>query len=232
MDVRDSRNPVLASARRWLARVNARHPWNHNEHFHDWILRNLPARRQVAVDVGCGTGVLAGKLAPHFARVTGIDADEGMAATASAHLAGCPQVSIRWCGFAEFASAADDGGADLITMVAVLHHLDLADTLARIPGLLAPGGRLLVVGLARADSPADLAVDLISAAANPVMGLIRHPRPARPTRESADGQTLMPIRAPATTLADITAAARTRLPGAAVRRRLFFRYTLRWDNPR
>lgn len=110
MHVRDSRNPALVSARRWLARVNARPPWIHNEHFHDWILRKLPAQRQVAVDVGCGTGVLAGKLAQHFARATGIDADEGMAATASAHLAGCPQVSIRWCGFAEFASAADDGG--------------------------------------------------------------------------------------------------------------------------
>lgn len=106
-------------------------------------------------------------------------------------------------------------------MVAVLHHLDLADTLARIPGLLAPGGRLLVVGLARVDSPTDLAVDLISAAANPVMGLIRHPRPARPTRESADGQPLMPIRAPATTLADIRAGgqnppARRRGPTAPV----------------
>jgi SAM-dependent methyltransferase len=112
--------------------------------FHDGILHNLPPRRQVAVDVGCGTGVLAGKKAPHFARVTGIDADEGMAAAASAHLAGCPQVNIRWCGFAEFASAADDGGADLITTAAVLHHLDLADTLARIPGRLAPGGRRLV----------------------------------------------------------------------------------------
>jgi hypothetical protein len=42
----------------------------------------------------------------------------------------------------------------------------------------------------------------------------------------------MPIQAPATTLADITAAARTRLPGAAIRRHLFFRYTLCWDKPR
>ena len=74
------------------------------------------------------------------------------------------------------------GEADLITMVAVLHHLDIDDTLARIPGLLAPGGRLLVVGLARVNALPDLAADLISAAANPVMGLIRHPRPARPTR--------------------------------------------------
>ena len=231
MDVRDSVNPVLERARRWLAQINARHPWNHNEHFHGWILRNLPARRGAAVDVGCGMGVLAGKLAPHFARVTGIDADEAMAAAASARLARDPAVTIRWCGFEEFASAAGHGEADLITMVAVLHHLDLDHTLARIPGLLAPGGRLLVVGLARMNSLADLAADLISAAMNPVIGLIKHPRPARPADRPADGQPAMPVTDPATTLAEITAAARAHLPGATLRRRLFFRYTLRWDKP-
>ena len=139
-------------------------PWNHNEHFNGWILRNTPARRWAAVDVGCGAGVLAGKL-------------------------------------------------------------------ARIPGLLAPGGRLLVVGLARVNSLPDLAVDLISAAANPVMGLIKHPRLARPETPAAD-QPVMPVRDPATTLAQITAAVRAQLPGATIRRRLFFRYTLRWDMPR
>lgn len=231
MDVRDSANPVVAGADRWLGRVNARHPWNHNAHFHNWILRNLPARRQAALDVGCGTGVLAGKLAPRFARVTGIDADAGMAAAASARLAHDPVVTIRRCGFEDFAASAGDGEADLITMVAVLHHLDLDDTLTRIPGLLAPGGRLLVVGLARANSLPDLAVDLVSAAANPVMGLIKHPHPARPQGPAA-GQPVMPVRDPATTLAQITAAVRAHLPGAAIRRRLFFRYTLRWDKPR
>jgi hypothetical protein len=161
----------------------------------------------------------------------GIDADAGMAAAASAHLAQDPRVTIRRCGFEQFAAAASDGEADLITMVAVPHHLGLDDTLARIPGLLAPGGRLLVVGLARVSSLPDLAVDLISAAANPVMGLISHPRPIRPAGGPAAGQPVMPARDPAITLAEITAAARARLPGATVRRRLFFRYTLRWDKP-
>jgi SAM-dependent methyltransferase len=231
MNVRDSANPVLASAQQWLARVNARHPWNHNEHFHGWILRNLPARRRAAVDVGCLTGVLVGKLAPHFARVTGIDADADMAAAASARLAQDPRVTIRRCGFEQFASVAGDGEADLVTMVAVLHHLDLDDTLACMPRLLAPGGRLLVVGLACMDSLPDLAVDLISAAANPVMGLIKHPRAARPADGAAAGQPVMPTKDPATTLAQITAAACAPLPDATLRRRLFFRYTLRWDKP-
>jgi SAM-dependent methyltransferase len=256
MDVRDSENPLVLSAGRWLARVNSRHPWSHNEHFHGWILRNLPARRQAAVDVGCGTGMLAGKLAPHFARVTGIDADEGMAAAASARLADDPRVSIMRCRFGAFAAAAADGEADLITMVAVLHHLDLGDALARIPRLLAPGGRLLVVGLAKVDSLTDAAVDLMSSAANPVMGLIKHPRPVRPADgpaaegpvadgpaaegpvadgPAADGpaarEPVMPVRDPSATVAEIAAAASARLPGTTIRRRLFFRYTLRWDKP-
>jgi len=231
VDVRDSANPVVLTAGRWLARVNACHPWNHNEHFHSWILRNLPARRQAAVDVGCGAGVLAGKLAPHFTHVTGIDADEGMAAAASARLADDPRVSTLRCRFGAFAATAGDGDADLITMVAVLHHLDLGDTLARIPPLLAPGGRLLVVGLAKVDSLADAMIDLMSSAANPVVGLIKHPRPARPADVPAAGQPVMPVRDPSATVAEIAAAAGARLPGTTIRRRLFFRYTLRWDKP-
>jgi hypothetical protein len=41
-----------------------------------------------------------------------------------------------------------------------------------------------------------------------------------------------PVKDPVATFAEIRAAARTRLPGVTVRRRLFFRYTLRWDKPR
>jgi hypothetical protein len=88
-----------------------------------------------------------------------------------------------------------------------------------------------VVGLARVNSLPDLAVDLISEALNPIMALIKHPRPARPADGPAAGQPVMPVRDPATTRAEITAAARAHLPAVTVRRRLFFRYTLRWDKP-
>jgi len=228
MDIRDLPGPLHQA----LARVNARHPWNHNDHFHAWILRNLPPRRSVAVDVGCGKGVLAGKLATQFAHVTGIDRNEGMAAAATARLRGSPQVSIQRCDFADFGPTVGDDGADLITMVAVLHHLDLDEALTRIPRLVAPGGRLLVVGLARPDSPTDLAFDVVSAAANPVIGMIKHPQPVRPPERTPDAQPVVPVMDPATTFAEIAKAARAHLPGSTVRRRLFFRYTLLWEKPR
>ena len=75
---------------------------------------------------------------------------------------------------------------------------------------------------------ADLAFDVVSGVANPVMGMIKHPRLARHT---PDGQPVVPVTDPTTTFAEITAAARTHLPGVTVRRRMFFRYTLRWDKP-
>ena len=228
MDVRD----LPGSLDQSLAKINARHPWNHNEHFHGWILRNLPARRHAAVDIGCGKGELAGKLATHFAHVTGIDRNEGMAAAARTRVLGLPQVSIQRGDFLDYVSTARDGAADLITMVAVLHHLDLDEALAPIPRLLAPGGRLLVVGLARASSLADLAFDVASGAANPVMGLIKHPRPVGGQGIALDEQPVMPMMDPATTFAEISKAARVHLPGSSVRRRMFFRYTLRWEKSR
>ena len=117
-------------------------------------------------------------------------------------------------------------------MVAVLHHLDLHDALARITRLVAPGGRLLVVGIARPDSLADLAFDVVSAAANPVIGMIKHPQPVRPPDRAPDAQPVVPMMDSTTTFAEIAKAARAHLWGSTVRRRLFFRYTLLWEKPR
>jgi SAM-dependent methyltransferase len=44
----------------------------------------------------------------------------------------------------------------MITSVAALHHMDARATLDRMSQLLAPGGRLAIVGLARSRLPADL----------------------------------------------------------------------------
>src|SRR4051794_17228738 len=230
MDVRDNQNRWVVTARQRLAWVNQRHPWNHNEHFHGWILRNLPERRRRALDVGCGTGLLVQKLAGRFTQVTGIDADRGMVEAAGRRLAATRQASVHLGGFAEFASTAADGAFDVITMVAVLHHLDLHDALPRVPRLLAPGGRLLVVGLVRVDSPTDLMIDLVSAVLNPLVGLIKHPRAVRRPSSAPEGP-VMPVKDPVTTAADVVAAARASLPGCSFRRRLFFRYTLRWERP-
>ena len=109
--------------------------------------------------------------------------------------------------------------------------LDFDEALRHARGLLAPGGRLLVVGLARVTSARDLAVDVASAFLNPLLGLVKHPRRARPGDAGPDAPG-MPVQDPGHSVDEVARAARVLLPGARVRRRLFFRYTLEWTAPR
>jgi SAM-dependent methyltransferase len=262
---------------RGLNALNARTPWSHNDHFHGWVLRRLRAARgpAVVVDVGCGAGALVAALrARGVGPVVGVDPDAVMAASATRRCANDGAVTVARTSF--FDLARGDGlvpaaGAGGITMIASLHHLaherGLTASLAHARGLLAPGGRLLVVGLARPSGPADYAVDAVSVLANPVMGLVKtfgrrlaggtaappvpatfpvpatSPAPATLVASTAGGDVLpaeradvareggMPVRDPDEAFADVVDAAAAVLPGARVRRRLWFRYSLEWTRP-
>ena len=204
----------IAALNRW----NARHPWSHNDHFHGWILRNLPERRTSALDVGCGRGALLALLAHDFDSVTGIDPDVEMVAAAEARLAGSAEVRRQ-------SLLKSDGEYDLVTMVASLHHVALEPALHHVAGLIAPNGRLLVVGLAQTGSPSDLVYGGASMLLDPVVGFLKHPR----ALTAPDPGRVVPIRDPDETYDQLRATAQRVLPGARMRRRLFYRYTLCWD---
>lgn len=212
---------------RRLNAFNARHPWNHNDHFHGWILRHLPAHHGSALDVGCGRGLLVERLAPRFEHVLGIDVDAAMVSAAAERCRAMATVQIRHEGFDQVPEIATGHGFDLVTMAASLHHMDLAEALLHAVRLLAPEGRLLVVGLSRPATRVDTAWDVVSGLLNPMVGLVKHPR--RAVGPEAEPQ--VPLRDPADSFDEIRATARQLLPGARVRRRLFFRYTLEWTKP-
>ncbi|MFC7407035.1 class I SAM-dependent methyltransferase [Georgenia alba] len=222
MDVRRSGNPMIRAVSSGLRWFNARHPWSHNDRFHGWILRRPPRRRRRALDVGCGTGLLVSRLAGTFDEVVGIDADATMAVRAAQRLAGSPGVTIRHQRLQDVT-----GRFDLVTFVASLHHMPLEEGLRHAGDLVAPGGRLRVVGVARPATPVDLAYDVASALLNPLVGLVKHPRAVRTPGPSDP----TPVRDATESVDEIARVARRVLPGAVVRRRLFFRYTLEWGRP-
>ncbi|NEW77634.1 methyltransferase domain-containing protein [Streptomyces rhizosphaericus] len=94
------------------------------------------------VDVGCGAGRAVAELAGRGARVTGVDADERMVAVARERWPGA-DIRVADVGRLPFGDATVHGyRADK-----VLHELpDPAGALAEARRVLAPGGRVVLVG--------------------------------------------------------------------------------------
>ncbi|AKH83257.1 methyltransferase type 12 [Streptomyces sp. CNQ-509] len=209
-----------------LGRFNRRHPWSHNDHYGPWIARRVAeAGARDVLDVGCGAGNLLALLRRRGGAVTGLEPDAALAAVAARRFDGDPAVTVVR---SDFAGREPGRRWDGVTLVAVLHHMPLVPTLRELRDCLAPGGRLVVVGCYREAGAADLAAALPAVVANPLVGLAKHPARA----DAVPVHMTAPTADPEETLAEIRAAAAAELPGARIRRRLFWRYSLVYDAPR
>nr|WP_304503833.1 methyltransferase domain-containing protein [Corynebacterium lemuris] len=126
-------------------------------------MRSLPDARSHALDLGCGSDHLVRQLTSCFEAVTGVDSDpaiiQDVAVPANTRLLVSEALAVQ-------------ERADLITLLAVLHHLPLRSALEHVADLLNPGGRFLCVGLARPRSLMDWAWAVGNVVANPLIGLI------------------------------------------------------------
>ncbi|MBK0868159.1 MULTISPECIES: bifunctional 2-polyprenyl-6-hydroxyphenol methylase/3-demethylubiquinol 3-O-methyltransferase UbiG [unclassified Saccharopolyspora] len=195
--------------------------WNHNVHYYPLVLDEVPEGCAEALDVGCGDGRLARELAGRAQRVTGIDRDPGMIGAARER-ADSPGLSFVEADFLEFHDESRAAGYDFISSVAAIHHMEFAAAVGSMVRLLAPGGRLVIVGLARNRTPLDWAAALA--------GLPAHQVRARRHGGCGDAPG-MPVRDPDMSWGQVRRAAEHLLPGSRFRRHLLWRYSLTWQKP-
>jgi 2-polyprenyl-3-methyl-5-hydroxy-6-metoxy-1,4-benzoquinol methylase len=113
-----------------------------NDGIRGWLLNVLPPVGGRALDLGCGAGRDAVLLAERFTHVDAIDLSLPMIEIARAKRSR-PNVAYRR---ADLLEATGSGEYDLVLSVMTLHHVpDLQAALAHIKGLLAPGGRMVLV---------------------------------------------------------------------------------------
>jgi 2-polyprenyl-3-methyl-5-hydroxy-6-metoxy-1,4-benzoquinol methylase len=193
-------------------------PWNHNTHHYPDVLRALPDEVGRVLDVGCGDGMLARQLKAKAAEVVGMDRSGRILSVATAAE---PRSGVSYLHGDLLAAPLRPESFDAVVSVAALHHMDPAAGLIAMRDLLRPGGRLVVVDVARLGSVADVPAE--------IAGFVLHRLRKRQHgyRESA-----APQLPPSQTYAEIRKIARALLPGCAFRRRAMWRYTLSWTKPR
>lgn len=180
--------------------------FNHNDHYHDFLLRQVPDGARRALDVGCGSGAFARKLAARGLTVNAVDRSAEMITAAGA----TPGVRYVRADVREL----ELGGYDFVSCIASLHHLPF-DTVTRLRDALRPGGVLAVLGIAR-PTLRDLPFGAVAFLPNRVRILLGP--------DSDDP--VPPVKDAELTLAQTRALARELLPGARIRRHLYFRYSL------
>ncbi|WP_163896294.1 class I SAM-dependent methyltransferase [Mycolicibacterium hippocampi] len=193
--------------------------WNHNTAYHPWLASLAARHRGDVLDVGCGDGLLAQRLAPVSRSVLAIDPDGTAVRRARDRVGTARNVAVDQAAFDD--CAAGSARFDLITFVASLHHMELRDALLKARRLLRPSGEIAVVGLSANRTVGDF---LWSAACLPAVriGSALH-------RETRDVGVL--VAEPRESLDDIRRVVDDVLPGAEIRRALYYRYLLRWSKP-
>jgi len=192
--------------------------WNHNTHYHGLVLRLIPPSCRLALDVGCGRGELAQKMARQCQEVIGIDAEPQCLAFARAD---SRQVSnLRFIQGDILEQAFPEKSFDFVAAVASLHHLPIRRALERFGQLLRSGGTLVVIGLYRDDTVIDYAIGCI---ALPISWTLRRLR--------GEAEVGAPVCDPVETLRYVRDACDATLPGGVFRRRFFFRYSFVWRKP-
>lgn len=195
--------------------------WNHNSHFHNYLLRQCPENIHRALDIGCGLGIFAQKLAERSEMVDAIDADSLILKEATNRNA-VSNVNYFHADFLE--ADLPEAAYEVISAIASLHHMDLAAALTKIKTLLCPSGQLIILGLYREETIADYVYSAISVPLNFIYLSWRQP-------SNQESVIMAPIRSADVSLNQIKAQAKAILPGLCLRRHLFWRYSLIWRKP-
>ena len=205
--------------------------WDHNAYYQRVLLRQLPRRCGRVLDVGCGAGAFAARLAGRADHVDAIDKSAAMIEAARRRA----PANVA-CALTDLLEAPLPAAHyDAIVSITALHHVRLADALAQLAPALRPGGVLAAVVLPRADLPLEAPTETVAAVANRVLGAVFA---ALRAAGRGDWYGLDPVNdampkvfdPPLTTRQAREIAAAT-LPGVRVRRLLFWRYLLLWRRP-
>jgi len=197
--------------------------WTANNHYHASLLRHVPANCQNALEIGCGTGAFARRLAERSERVVALDLSSEMVRVARSRSGRYHNLEFQVADAMTW--NFPQSHFDFVCSIATLHHLDQRALLLKIKHALKPRGVLVVVDLVESSRLGERMLDVIGLGVSGSLRLLHNGR-LKPPREVRKAWEQHGQRDSYSTISQMRALAHDILPGASVSRCLLWRYLL------
>jgi len=202
----------------------SRNGWDHNSHYHDFLLKQLPLHCTHALEIGCGTGAFSRLLARRSNRVLALDLSPQMIRIAKERSEQYSNIDFQVADAMTWEFTTEQ--FDCVVSIATLHHLPIEETLLK-KGALKINGTLIILDLFQVEGPSDILTSALAVPANIILKLIntgrlREPRAVRQAWAEHGRSDSYP------TLSQIRQVCASVLPGAKVTKHLLWRYSIIW----
>jgi SAM-dependent methyltransferase len=202
--------------------------WDHNNHYHSFLLAQLPKKGNLVLDIGCGTGEFSRLLAKRFDRVLAIDLSPKMIEVAKQNSRHYENINFQIADILSWQFPLEK--FDAIVSIATVHHLPLENLLPTLKAALNPGGKLVILDLIEYDEPQDIFMDAIYVPLNWGFRLIKNRR-IKPTQESIKAWNEHGRTDNYLTSSQIKKIYPNFLEQVKIRKHLFWRYSIVLEKP-
>jgi len=201
----------------------------HNQHYSEFLLRQVRPNCQAALEIGCGKGEFSRRLAERSARVLALDLSPEMIRIARANSASQSNIEFQIADVTTYNLPTE--GFDCIASIATLHHLPLGETLRKMKAALKPGGVLLILDLFEPQGVVDTLSNPLALLVSVILRLTHHGR-LRSSREARDAWAAHESHDLYPTMSQVRELCSEVLPGARIKKHLLWRYSVIWRKNR
>jgi 2-polyprenyl-3-methyl-5-hydroxy-6-metoxy-1,4-benzoquinol methylase len=200
--------------------------WDHNNHYHRFLLKQLPTQGKTALDIGCGTGEFSRLLAKRFEKVVAIDLSPTMIEVAKQRSRSFSNIDFQVTDVLQWEPPVEQ--FDVIVSISTLHHLPVESLLPSLKIALKRNGRLAILDLLEHESWQDQLSDLVAVPLNWLFQVLKNahiqktPEMAAAMREHLRTDKYL-------TLSQARHVYTSSLRNAKIRKHLFWRYSVIWE---
>ena len=201
--------------------------WDHNQQYQKYLLKNIPKNCTCILDVGCGTGELTKKLTHYSKEIIGIDVSENMINEAKKR--NCDE-RIKYIKISvEKYLKETEKQFDIIISIAALHHMNEEEILKTMKSKLIKDGKILILDLVKSKTIIERILEIVAALLNPIIMLMMRRR-IRITKEEEETWAGHFRYDKYLTIKEVKRITKNVLGKAKVKRHLFWRYSIIYNN--